>query len=182
MPEMLSPLCDLGILVDQATEPVPPQDPDILAHSGRRLTPGGRALAQRSVRAVNVVVLDIFTQDQPQVPLAGEQHSVQALAAGAGNLPLCDRVRTWRADRCLEDPHTSRSENRVERGGELGVQVPDQKRQPGLRGSSAGCGPAGSPTRLWDGRCGSRRASAARTARSAQDSLGVLTWRWSTAT
>jgi hypothetical protein len=30
-------LCDLGIFVDQAAEPVPPQDPDILAHSGRRL-------------------------------------------------------------------------------------------------------------------------------------------------
>ena len=41
---------------------------------------------------MNVVVLDIFTQDQPQVPLAGEQHSVQALAAGAGNPPLRDRV------------------------------------------------------------------------------------------
>ena len=42
VPNILVALCDLDIFVDQAAEPVPPQDPDILAHSGRRLTPGGR--------------------------------------------------------------------------------------------------------------------------------------------
>jgi hypothetical protein len=50
-------LCDLGILVDQAAEPVPPQDPAIRVHSGRTLTPGGRALAERPVRAMNVVMI-----------------------------------------------------------------------------------------------------------------------------
>jgi hypothetical protein len=33
--------CDLGIFMDQAAEPVPAQDPDIRAHSGQTLTPGG---------------------------------------------------------------------------------------------------------------------------------------------
>jgi hypothetical protein len=66
-------LCDLGIFVDQAAEPVPPQDPDIRVRSGRMITPGGRALAERPVRAMNVIVLDVLTQDQPQVPLAGDQ-------------------------------------------------------------------------------------------------------------
>jgi len=47
-------LCDLGIFVDQAAEPVPSQDPDIPAHSGRTLTPSRRALAERPVRAMHV--------------------------------------------------------------------------------------------------------------------------------
>jgi chloride channel protein, CIC family len=64
---------------------------------------------------------------QPQVPFAGDQHPVQALAAGAGNPPLRDRVRRRRPDRCLDDPHTDRSEHRVERCGELGIPVADQE-------------------------------------------------------
>jgi hypothetical protein len=37
-------LCDLDIFADQAAEPVPSQDPDIMAYEGRMLTPGGQAL------------------------------------------------------------------------------------------------------------------------------------------
>jgi hypothetical protein len=103
--EYLVTLCDLGIFADQTTEPVPPQDPDIRVRNGRTLTPSGRPLAECPVRAVNVIVLDVLTQDQPQVPLAGDQHPVQALAPGAGNPPLRDRVRPGRPDRRLDDPH-----------------------------------------------------------------------------
>src|SRR5215470_17881783 len=120
-------LCDLGIFADQAAEPVPPQDPDIRVHNGWMLAPGGRALAERPVRAMNVIVLDVLTQDQPQVPLAGDQHPVQALTPGAGNPPFRDRVRTRRLNRCLDDPHANSGEHRVERRGELGVPVPDQE-------------------------------------------------------
>jgi hypothetical protein len=59
-------LCDLGVFVDQAAEPVPRQNPDIRACSGRTLAPYGRDLAERPVRAMNVIVLDVLTQDQPQ--------------------------------------------------------------------------------------------------------------------
>ena len=58
---------DLGIFVDQAAKPVPTQDPGIEAHNGRTLTPSGRSLAQCPVRAVNVKMLDVLTQDQPQM-------------------------------------------------------------------------------------------------------------------
>jgi len=58
---------DLGIFVDQAAKPVPTQDPGIEAHNGRTLTPSGRSLAQCPVRAVNVIMLDVLTQDQPQM-------------------------------------------------------------------------------------------------------------------
>jgi hypothetical protein len=54
-------LCDLGIFADQATEPVPSQDPDIRVRKGRMLTPRGWALAERPVRAMNVIVVDVLT-------------------------------------------------------------------------------------------------------------------------
>ena len=64
------------------------------------------------------------------MPLAGYQHPVQALAPGAGNPPLRDRIRPGRLDRRLDDPHASSGERRVEGRGELGVPVPDQELQP----------------------------------------------------
>jgi len=94
--EYLVTLCDLGIFADQAVEPVPPQDPDIRVRNGRTLTPSGRPLAERPVRTMNVIVLDVLTQEQPQVPLAGYryQHPVQefALAADPADLTVQQRV------------------------------------------------------------------------------------------
>ena len=85
--------------MDQAAEPVPAQNPDVCAQIRWMRTTGGRTLAQCPVRPVSVVVIDILIKDQPQVPLAGDQHLVQALAAGAGDPPLGDRVRPRRPHR-----------------------------------------------------------------------------------
>src|SRR6516164_3384992 len=109
----------------------PPSRPDAgPGHPGSSWVdapPGGRSLAQRPVRAMNVIVLDVLTQDQPQVPFAGDQHPVQALSAGTGNPALRDSVRTRRPDRRPDDPHADRGEHGIERRGELGVPVPDQE-------------------------------------------------------
>jgi hypothetical protein len=51
------------------------------------IPPAGRALGERPVRTMNVIVLDVLTQDQPQVPLAGYQHAVQVI-------PTSGRSRT----------------------------------------------------------------------------------------
>ena len=116
-------LCDLGVFVGQAAEPVPEHN----AHTGhfRRWmrTPGGRILLQCPVRPVGVVMIDVFAEDQPQV------HPVHAFAAGAGDPPLRDRVRPGRLHRGLDDLQANRGEHRVERGGELGIPVPDQELQ-----------------------------------------------------
>src|SRR5690348_4096688 len=82
--------CDLGIFADLAAEPVPAQYPDAGAPSRWIHAPGGRVLLQRPVRSVAVVVIGVLTQDQPQVPAAGDQHPVQALAAGTGDPPFGD--------------------------------------------------------------------------------------------
>jgi hypothetical protein len=67
-------------------------------------TPGGRVPLQYPVRPVRVVVIDVLAQGQAQVPFTGDQHLVQALAAGAGDPPLGDRIRSGRPDRGLDDP------------------------------------------------------------------------------
>jgi hypothetical protein len=89
-------LCDPGIFMDQAAEPVPAQNPDVCARSGWMRTPGRRALLQRPVRPVGVVMVGVLIKDQPQVPFAGDQHPVQALAACAGDPSFGDRVRPGR--------------------------------------------------------------------------------------
>jgi hypothetical protein len=121
--------CNLGIFVDQAAEPVPPQNPDTCSCRGWIPAPGGRILMQGPVRPVRIVVIGVLTQDQPQVPFTGNQHPVQALAAGTGDPAFRDRVRPRRPDRSLDDPHADRIEDRVKRRGELRIPVPDQELQ-----------------------------------------------------
>jgi len=45
---------------------------------------------------MDVVVVGILAQDQPQVPFTGDQHPVQALAAGTGDPPFGNRVAPHR--------------------------------------------------------------------------------------
>jgi hypothetical protein len=61
--------CDLRILVDQAAEPIPAQNPDVRALMGGCEPPALGILSQRSVRPVTVVVIGVLAEDQPQVPL-----------------------------------------------------------------------------------------------------------------
>jgi hypothetical protein len=82
-----------------------------------------RALLQRAVRAMLIVVIDVLVQDQPQVPLTHDQHPVQALTASTDDPAFSDRIGTRRLDGRLDDPHADSGEYRVERRGELGVPV-----------------------------------------------------------
>jgi hypothetical protein len=77
--------CDLGVFVDEAAEPILPENARIRDGCGWVRTPGGRVLVQRPVRPVAVVVIDVLAEDQPQVPFTGDQHLVQALAASASD-------------------------------------------------------------------------------------------------
>jgi hypothetical protein len=56
-------LCDLGVFVDQAAEPIPAQDAHACHFRGRVHTSGGQVLLQRSVRPVDVAVIGILAQD-----------------------------------------------------------------------------------------------------------------------
>jgi len=58
-------VCELGIFADQAAEPVSPQNPNVGARSGWNRTPGRRGLLERPVRAMQVVMVGVFAEDQP---------------------------------------------------------------------------------------------------------------------
>src|SRR5713226_803741 len=79
--------------MNQASEPVPAQNPDGSARNGWMRTPGRRTLSQRPVRPVGVVVIGVLAEDEPEVPFTDDQHPVQALTAGVGDPAFRDRVR-----------------------------------------------------------------------------------------
>jgi hypothetical protein len=90
---------------------------------------GWRALLQRPVRSVRVVVIDVLPENEAEMPLSRDQQPVQALAACAGDPAFGDGIRARRADGSLDYPPADRGEHCVERRGELGVPVPDQEFQ-----------------------------------------------------
>jgi hypothetical protein len=65
-------LCDLQVLVDEAAEPIPSEHADARSGTRGRGVACGRALVQRSVRAVGVEVLDILAQDDVEVARSGD--------------------------------------------------------------------------------------------------------------
>ena len=105
---------DLGVFMDQAAEPVSPQYPHIRAYCRRTRASSGRILLQRPVRTMGVVMICVLAQDQLQVPLAGDQHPVQALAPGTSDPAFGYSVRPRRLDRGFHDPHADGREHRVE--------------------------------------------------------------------
>jgi len=64
----------------------------------------GRVLVQRPVRPVAVIVIGILAKDQAQMPFAGDQHPVQALAAGAADPAFRDRVGPHRQLHLIQTP------------------------------------------------------------------------------
>jgi len=122
-------LCDLHVLVDEAAESIPSEHAD--ARSGtRRGVACGRALVQRSVRAVGVEVLDILAQDDVEVAWSGDQDVIEAFPAQRADEPFPDRVRPGRLGRSTDDPDVGTGEDGVECRGEFAVSVADQKPEP----------------------------------------------------
>jgi hypothetical protein len=88
-------LCDLGILADQAADSVTPHYPYIGAWSRWMRASGRRALLQRPMGPMSVVV-GVLAQNESQVPFAGDQQPIQALAAGTADPAFRDRVAPHR--------------------------------------------------------------------------------------
>jgi hypothetical protein len=111
--------------MNQSAESVPAQD----THAGHVTRWIHVSCGRILVRPMAVIMIGVFAQDQPHVPLAGDQHPVQAFAAATGDPAFRESVRSGRLDRSPDDPHASCDEDRVERGGEFGVPVLDQELQ-----------------------------------------------------
>ena len=110
--------------MEEAAKTVASPDADVVV--GRRdVSPAvGWLLAEGPVRPVDVVVIGVFAEDVVEMPSAGDEDAVGALAPSAGDPPLADRVRPRRADGLGEDPDAGRSEDGVERVCVFGLPVP----------------------------------------------------------
>src|SRR5258706_10549275 len=86
------------------------------------------------VAAPGVVVLDVAAQDVTQMPVAGDEDPVGALAANRCDPPFCEGVYPGRLRRGGHNVDAGEGEHGVEGGGELRVAVPDQvgESAPGL--------------------------------------------------
>jgi hypothetical protein len=114
------------VLADQAVDDVRALDPagyiDRLAGFVQR-----RSLVPRLVRPVFVIMPRVLGQDTLEVPFAGDQQVVQALAPQCSREPLRKGIRSRRPDRRLDDPRAVAGEHVVEDGRELAVAVADEE-------------------------------------------------------
>ena len=120
------------------------------------------------MRSLAVVVLDVDARDVFEVATAEDQQVVETLRSDGAGEALGVGVRLRRADRCVDDADAFAAEYVVEGSGEPAVAVVDQRASSRCQRRSV-AGVTISPRRR---RCGSRRASAAMNARSADRNFG----------
>ena len=87
----------------------------------------GWSQAQRAMRPVGVVVLDVDTQDTIELSAACDQEPVEAVAANRADPALGERVRVRRPKRGADDLDALALEDVVEGAAELAVAVVDQE-------------------------------------------------------
>jgi hypothetical protein len=105
--------CDLRILMDESAEPITPEQ-GAWSFRGWIGAGDGGALVEGPVRVVGIVVIDVFVEDEPQMPFASDQHPVQAFAADAADPPFGDCILAVTLGRCLDDPDACGGEHSIE--------------------------------------------------------------------
>jgi hypothetical protein len=128
--------CDLRVLMDQPTESVLSHHPSRRREDRWFGGPERGGLRQGPVWAVAVVMIDVLGPTPSAA--VGSRRSASGPAAPAGRCPPTARRRRWPAvpHRRTQHPDTLGSEDRVERGDELGIPIPDE--QPELADAVAG--------------------------------------------
>ena len=87
----------------------------------------GRASSSGAlVATAGVVVRDVLIQDYAELAFAGDEHPVSAFTTHGPDEPFGDGVHLRRLRSGRDRGDAGRAEHRVERGGELDVEVPDQ--------------------------------------------------------
>jgi hypothetical protein len=130
VPDIRLMSCDLRVLVDQPAESVPSGNPSSRRDDRWFGGPERWGLPQGAVRAVAVVMINILGQHRPQLPAADDQHPVQQLPPDGAHPPLGVGVGPRRPYRRAQHLDSLGREDRIERGGELRIPIPDEK--PGL--------------------------------------------------
>jgi hypothetical protein len=76
---------------------------------------------ERSVRAVGVVVREVFLQHRREVARCGDEEVVEAFAVQGADEALGDRVRSRCSNRGADDADVGAGEHPVDGGGEPGI-------------------------------------------------------------
>jgi hypothetical protein len=120
--------CDLQILVYETTGAILSQRPNGLSAAGECGLRG--MLMERSVRAVGVVVLDVFVEHRREVARSGDEDVVEAFAAQSADPALGDPFARG-ARTGVRNTDFGVGEHGVEGGGDLGISVADQETELG---------------------------------------------------
>jgi hypothetical protein len=87
------------------------------------MIPCGWSQAERAVRPMRVVVLDVDAQDVFELSAACDQEPVEAIAADGAHPALGERIRVRRAKRCADDLDALALEYLIEGAAEFAVAV-----------------------------------------------------------
>ncbi len=88
---------------------------------------GWRVLAERAVRPMPVVVVQVFLKHHLEVARPEDDEPVTALSSDGADDPFADGVGPRRPDGTADHLDIIRAEHGVEAGRELGVAVADQE-------------------------------------------------------
>jgi hypothetical protein len=97
VPDIRFTSCDLRVLMDQPTEPIPSRNPSAWQDDMWFGGPERWRLPQGAVRAVAVVMIGILGQHRPQLPAPEDEHPVQHLPPNGTNPPLRIGIRPRRS-------------------------------------------------------------------------------------
>jgi hypothetical protein len=122
--------CDLRVLMDQSAEAISSPDPPRRRRDNWHAGSEWRRLRQGAMRAMAVVVIGVLGQHHPQLPAAHDQHPVQHLPPNRAHPALRVRIRPRRPHRRGEHLDRLGDQDGIERGGELGIPIADQKSEP----------------------------------------------------
>jgi hypothetical protein len=124
--EYSATLCDLGVFMDQPTEPISSDDLDV-GVDGVRQRSERAGLVQGTVGTVGVEVVLILGEDLAQMRGVDDQYSVEDLAAYAADPAFHDGVHARCSGSGTHDPDAFGTEHFIEQRGELAVPVTNQK-------------------------------------------------------
>lgn len=118
-----------SVLVEESAEPIGSSHLGRVGVAEERPNAwfGRRPLAKGAVRSMGVVVRGVLGKDRLEMAPADDEHPVEAFASEGADDAFTYGVRSWGADRCLDDPDGLGGEHGVEGSGVLRVAVPDQE-------------------------------------------------------
>jgi hypothetical protein len=115
------------VLVDETAEHVVTMDVEQWGIGRCSVVGHGYLKVDTTMRALPVVVIDIFTKYPFEMTLAQDEHPVEAFGPHRPDPTLRKGIGPRRSDRCLDHPDALGPKDLLEAGRELGVSIPNEE-------------------------------------------------------